>query len=106
MIRHIVLLKLDATEPAVQSAHARELTSRIEALAGVVPGLRNVRVDRDLGDVATHFDLALVAEHDDADALKIYQTHPAHVEVADWIRTVASVRAVVDSDLDRGIRTF
>ena len=101
MIRHIVLLKLDAEDTELRAEHARILTERIEALGDIVPGLRSVRVDPDLGGIATHYDLALVAEHDDRQALEVYQTHPAHVEVAEWIRTVASIRAVVDADLDR-----
>lgn len=99
MIRHIVLFRLDARDDRTRAAHARTLTERIEGLAGVVPGLRRISVDPDIGEVPSHFDLALVAELDDRQALHGYQRHPAHVEVAEWIRTVAEVRAVVDAEL-------
>jgi len=40
-----------------------------------------------------------VSEHHDNAALEAYQIHPAHIEVATWIGTVISDRAVVDYSL-------
>jgi hypothetical protein len=99
MIRHIVLFRFDTDDPEIRSKQAAILRERISSLVGVVPGLIEASIGEDLGDVGSHYDIALVALHQDRAALKIYQTHPAHAEVAQWIQSVASTRAVVDFEL-------
>ena len=99
MIRHIVLFRLAATDDAQRRDDAHGIAERLEALETEIAGIQSIRVDRDLGLVDGHWDVALVSEHDDNSALEAYQVHPAHVEVATWIGTVISDRAVVDYSL-------
>lgn len=96
MIRHIVLFRLAADDDAQRRDDAHEIAGRLTALETQIPGIQSIRVDRDLGLVAGHWDVALVSEHDDNAALEAYQVHPAHKEVAAFIATVISDRAVVD----------
>jgi hypothetical protein len=51
----------------------------LRGLAGQIPGLRFVRVARSLDEPDV---TGLITGLDDADALAIYRTHPAHVPVA------------------------
>lgn len=99
MIRHIVLFRLSATDDTQRRDDAHGIAERLEALEMQIPGIQSIAVNRDLGLVAGHWDVALVSEHDDNAALEAYQVHPAHVEVATWIGTVVSDRAVVDYSL-------
>jgi len=99
MIRHIVLFRLAATDDAQRRDDAHGIAERLEALETEIAGIQSIRVDRDLGLVDGHWDVALVSEHDDNAALEAYQVHPAHLEVASWIGTVISDRAVVDYSL-------
>jgi len=99
MIRHIVLFRLAADDDVQRRDDAHGIAERLEALETEIAGIQSIRVDRDLGLVDGHWDVALVSEHDDNAALEAYQVHPAHLEVASWIGTVISDRAVVDYSL-------
>lgn len=99
MIRHIVLFKLAADDETQRREDAHGMKERLEALATQIAGIQSIRVDRDLGLVDGHWDVALVSEHDDNAALEAYQAHPAHKEVFGFISSVISDRAVVDYSL-------
>lgn len=96
MIRHIVLFRLSSDDDAQRRDDAHGIAERLESLEMQIPGIQSIRVDRDLGLVDGHWDVALVSEHDDNAALEAYQVHPAHKDAAAWIGTVVSDRAVVD----------
>lgn len=96
MIRHIVLFKLAAEDETQRRDDAHGIAARLEALETQIAGIQSIRVDRDLGLVEGHWDVALISEHDDNAALEAYQVHPAHKEVFGFISSVVSDRAVVD----------
>lgn len=96
MIRHIVMFRLAATDELQRRDDAHGIAERLEALETQIAGIQSIRVDRDLGLVAGHWDVVLVSEHDDNAALEAYQAHPAHKEAAAWIASVVTDRAVVD----------
>jgi len=96
MIRHIVLFKLAADDDAQRRDDAHEIAARLTALETQIPGIQSIRVDRDLGLVDGHWDVALVSEHDDNAALEAYQVHPAHKEGGRLHRDGDQRRAVVD----------
>ena len=99
MVRHIVLFRIGATAAEQRRADLAEMTKRLESLHGVVPDILSLGVHGDLGTVEGHWDVALVSEHTDAEALATYQGHPAHREVVRWLNTVVTDRAVVDHEL-------
>ncbi len=99
MIRHIVMFRLAATDDAQRRDDAHGIAERLTALETQIAGIQSIRVDRDLGLVDGHWDVALVSEHDDNAALEAYQVHPAHQEAAAWIGSVVTDRAVVDYSL-------
>lgn len=97
MIRHVVAWKL---KPEADPATAiEEMRAALEGLVGVVPGLSSLTVRADLGAVETNWDAVLISEHDSADAVAAYQTHPAHIEAAAVPRQYADQRAVVDYEI-------
>jgi hypothetical protein len=97
VIRHVVLWKLAATDPAQRRSDAAGIRERLTPLVGVIPGLRSLSVGADTGATDGNWDVVLVSEHDDQEAVAGYQVHPAHVEVAAWVRTVVRERACVDT---------
>lgn len=99
MVRHIVLFRLIASDVDQSLNTANEMRARLRSLRGLVPGLLTLDVYRDVGTVEGHWDIALVADYANSDALAAYQSHPAHREVVDWIDTVVSDRAVVDYEV-------
>lgn len=100
MIRHIVLFKLVSDDAAERTAQVAEARRRLEALVGVVPGLRRMEVREDVVG-GGNFDFAVDADLDDTAALEGYIVHPAHVEAADYIATirVEGARAAIDFDI-------
>lgn len=78
MIRHIVLFRVvdGTTKEQVQKA-----CDSLEALVGVIPSLRSLKADIDLG-VDGNVDFGLVAELDDHAALDVFSTDPEHMRVA------------------------
>ena len=98
-IRHIVLFTLAATDEATRDEQFAEAKSRLEALVGVVPGLIDLKVSRNVAYEGSNSDLALEAHFPDVAALEAYQVHPAHVEVASFIGTIRSGRAAIDFEV-------
>lgn len=96
MIRHIVAFRLADPDPAVRTAQAAEAGRRLEALVGVVPSLRAMSAGANALDLPGNWDLALVADFDDAAGLDAYQVHPAHEEVARFIGGIRADRVAVD----------
>ncbi|GAA4342647.1 hypothetical protein GCM10023087_02230 [Microbacterium rhizosphaerae] len=64
---------------------------------GVVPSIGALSVGPNVID--GNWDVALVADFEDAQALDAYQTHPVHQEVVAYVRSVVSDRVAVDFEL-------
>ncbi len=94
-VKHVVMWRLSADE-SDKAAVVAEMRGKLTALVGVVPGLTSVDVVSDLGDAPANFDVMLLSEHDSVEALAVYQAHPAHLEVAAWVKTQVTERAAVD----------
>lgn len=90
MISHIVMLKLK------DKAQAEEIKSRLEALPAQIPEIKSYEVGVDEINSPRSFDLALYSKFDSYDTLKIYNEHPAHVEVLGFIRQHAETVYAVD----------
>ncbi|MDH6235629.1 Dabb family protein [Cryobacterium sp. CG_9.6] len=97
-IRHIVCWQLAATDPAEKAQAAAGVSQGLQALLGVVPEIRALTVGPDVAGGA-NWDLALIVDFDDFDALARYQAHPEHVKIGGYIRTVVSARIAVDLEV-------
>ena len=95
MIRHIVSWQLAPVDPAEKAAAAAGIAARLEALVGVVDEIRALRVGFDVAG-GTNWDVVLIADFDDMDAVARYQAHPEHQKVGTFIRSVVSQRMAVD----------
>lgn len=96
MIRHVVIWKMAADDAETRAAHAAEVVRLLEGLMGVVPAIRSLTVGGNVAAPEVNADVALVIDLDDLDALEAYQKHPAHQEVAGYIRQVTGDRMAVD----------
>ncbi|WP_295780969.1 Dabb family protein, partial [uncultured Microbacterium sp.] len=66
------------------------------ALKDVIDEIQHIEVGRNVANPQSNWDVALVSEFADVDALERYQVHPAHQEVAAFVRTAVSERSSVD----------
>ena len=93
MLRHIVMWTLKDENKV---ASAQTIKEKLEALQGQVPGLVNVEVGIDLGSIETNYDVVLISDFDNEEALSAYQIHPLHKEAGAFIKSVATGRSCVD----------
>jgi hypothetical protein len=101
MLKHIVMWKLKEKAAGMERpALARELKRRLEALVGVVPQIRTFEVGLNVVEGDTQRDVVLLASFDDRAALEGYSRHPAHQEVAVFIKEIAEERRAVDYEVE------
>lgn len=98
-IRHVVAWKLTAEDPDTRAAQAAEVARRLTGLVGVVPSIRSLSAGPNAAYAHQNVDVAVVIDFDDVQGLDDYQTHPAHQEVAAYIRSVVGDRMAVDFEL-------
>lgn len=91
MLRHCVLFSL----PAGAEADADRLVAEILAMDGRIDGLVALTAGRHQGP-RRGFDVALVADLDDADALARYDAHPVHAPVKALAAELCDGIAAVD----------
>ena len=97
-IRHVVTWKIASADASERAEQAATVKSRLESLPAVIPEIQafEVGVNSLEGD---NFDLVLISEFADAGALQRYVDHPAHQEVARYIRSVVGGRSAVDFEV-------
>lgn len=98
-IRHVVSWRLAAADAAQKREDAEAIKARLEGLRELIDGIRSLEVGFNALNADQNWDLVLVGEYDDAAALARYAVHPAHQEVAAFIRSVTTDRASVDYEV-------
>ncbi len=97
MIRHVVLWRLkEQAEGRSKLENAKMIKVQLEALPDLVPDIRRLEVGADVLKEGSSWDLCLIVEFDDLEALKRYQEHPEHKRVAELVARTRDQRAVVD----------
>ncbi|MEZ0537251.1 Dabb family protein [Caldicellulosiruptoraceae bacterium PP1] len=97
MIKHIVMWKLkDEFNGKDKSELLKETKERLESLYKNVPGIVSLQVGINKDGLYGNYDLVLITDFENSDALKDYQEHPYHLEVAKYISDVRIERACVD----------
>jgi Stress responsive A/B Barrel Domain len=92
MVTHVVMFRFRDRSPE-HLDHCREL---LEGLPAQVPQIRHLEVGLNRVTSDRAFDLCLYSRFDSFDDLAEYQIHPAHVEVATYLRSAADSRGSVD----------
>ncbi len=90
MITHIVLFKLKDPHNIIK---ARDV---LLGMKGKIPQLRHLEVGIDVLHSERSYDLALVTKFDTLDDMKIYQAHPVHLDVSNYISSVRESSITVD----------
>ncbi|MBE7955470.1 Dabb family protein [Microbacterium oxydans] len=98
-IRHVVTWKLASEDAAERAAQAAEVARRLNALDGVVPQLLTISAGANVAYPEANWDVTLVADFASVEAIDEYQVHPAHTEVATYIRSVVASRVAVDFEV-------
>lgn len=97
-IRHVVMWKLATTDESERAEQAATVKAGLESLPAVIPEILRLEVGLDsLGD--GNFDIVLISDFADAEALTRYVEHPDHQRVAGYIRSVVAGRSAVDFEV-------
>lgn len=97
MIKHVVMWKFkDEARGRSKAGNVQEFKSMLEALDGVVPGIRSMEVGVNVNPGEAAFDLVLYTAFDSVADLEIYQNHPEHLKVKEFCAGVREDRVVVD----------
>ncbi len=98
MIRHTIIYRLKAEYSNEEKETIKgSAKTHLEALVGVVPGLRSLKVT--ICPIAgSNADMMLDSVFEDEAALQGYMTHPAHVAAADaYVRPFTETRLCIDA---------
>lgn len=96
MFRHVVLLKW---KPEATSAQRAEVQAAIERLPSVIGTIRAYSVGTDVDVTDGNYDLAVVADFDDAAGYEVYRDDAEHQRVIrDLIRPILASRAAVQHE--------
>ncbi len=100
MVKHIILWKLkDELGTEEKEKVLSGIKENLEGLYGKIPGLTGINIIiRPLASSNT--DVMMDSTFEDENALKLYQTHPEHVKVADtYVRPYTASRSCLDYEV-------
>ncbi|MCU1636527.1 MAG: stress responsive alpha-beta barrel protein [Cryobacterium sp.] len=97
-IRHVVSWQLSSVDPGEKAENAAKIAAALTSLRGVIDGVQSIETGTDVVG-GENWDVVLIADFDDRDALDRYQGHPEHQRVAGFIRSVVARRSCVDFEV-------
>ena len=97
MVKHIVAWKLKSFAGGRNSQeNARIMKERLEGLKGKIKEILHIEVGINVNSSSSAYDVVLCSEFLDLESLDVYQKHPDHLEVVEFVKEVAQDRIVVD----------
>lgn len=96
MIKHIVMWKF---KDGTAEADKLEMKRQLEALKGIVPSLLDIQVGLDVLHAETSKDIVLYSEFRTLEDLSAYNSHPEHLKVVDFVKSVVCERSAVDYEI-------
>lgn len=101
MIRHVVVWKIsdDAAVGRTKEEIAEELTLALGALPIKIPSIRGLIAGPNCVEAEGNWDLGLIVDFPNQEALNEYAVHPAHLKVVEKIKAVVSARAAIDLEI-------
>ena len=100
MIKHIVCWTLkENAEGCIKAENILKVKSALELLKEKIPEIKFMEVGVNFDTSPDAFDISLYVEFENKDDLKIYQNHPGHIKVIDFLRKVRDKRTVVDYEI-------
>jgi hypothetical protein len=97
MIKHVVMWKLkDFAEDADKARNAKRIKIELEALKNTIPQIFHLEVGINFLESDAAYDVVLFSVFKNEKDLELYQNHPDHRAVAEFVGKVKEDRAVVD----------
>jgi hypothetical protein len=98
MIKHIVMWRFkEQAEGKTKKENIQIVKKDLEALAGVIPQIRELEVGVNINfQASTAYDAVLVSTFDSWEDLNAYRADPRHKKAASYNKLVRTERVVVD----------
>lgn len=95
LIKHIVMWKLkDFAEGKDKLENAKIIKVGLEDLQNKINQISHIEVGININESEQAYDVVLYSEFDSVDDLNLYQSHPDHVRISEFITNLRDVRHV------------
>lgn len=91
MIKHIILFKFRDPDESVPVAR-----EKLHSLKDVIPEIVSIETGRDFLGSSRSYDMALIVTFRDRAGLEVYDKHPAHQKVREYIHAHRESSVAVD----------
>lgn len=100
MFKHIVMWKLkDFAEGANKAENAQKIKALLEGLKPKIEQIKRIEVGIDISNTDSSYDFMLYTEFENSHDHEVYQNHPEHLRVADFVGKVRLERILVDYEI-------
>lgn len=101
MLHHIVMWKLkDFAEGNSKKENALLMKSKFEKLVPGIKEIKKLEVGINMSSSQySNFDFVLDTWFENYADMEVYQKHPMHIEISDWIGKIRETRAAVDCEI-------
>jgi len=96
MLKHIVMIKLLATDKVIFQKRLEKLQTMLNNLKDVIPQIAHLEVGANISTRPSAYDLVLVTGFYNETDLNTYRVHPNHQEVLLYMKEIISDAKVVD----------
>lgn len=97
MLKHIVMWKLkDFAEGKEKNENVILIKEMLLSLRAKIPEIKAMEVGININSSEQAYDAVLYSEFEDEKALNIYQNHPEHKKVSEFVGKVRVARTVID----------
>jgi len=93
---HIVFFNVSEGDNMLKKHILDSLKSKLEGLQSVISEIQKLEVGSNISNRGVAWDMALNTEFPGLEALEVYQNHPQHIQVLEWIKSQPLNVAVVD----------
>jgi len=100
MIKHIVCWTIkEFAEGCSKKENLQKLKLALENLKDKIPGILSLEVGENFDPSEDAYDFSLIIEFNNKADLKVYQEHPEHLNVIQFLRKIRDKRIVVDYEV-------
>lgn len=101
MLHHVVMWKLkDFAEGKSKDENALLMKEGFEKLMPAIKEIKKLEVGINMkSSKYANFDIVLDAWFENYEQMEIYQLHPMHIEISNWIGKIRDTRAAIDYEV-------
>lgn len=96
MLKHIVCWKIKGDDLGSKESNLAKMKELLDELPNLIDEIEAFEVGINFNENEAAYDISLFSVFTDKGTLEVYQKHPEHLRVAEFIKEVTLNRVVVD----------